>query len=62
MKKEDKPASNYKDKHKEGRENQNIRDFNPSQFIVEDEVVKNKDEKEKAKKYSEKKSNEKKDE
>ena len=50
------------DKHKEGRENQNIRDFNPSQYIVEDEEVKKKQEKEKAKKLTEKKGNEKKDE
>lgn len=51
---------NKKDKHKEGRENQNIRDFNPSQYIVEDEAVKKKDEKDK--KLAEKKSEKKKDE
>ena len=50
MKKEQKPASSDKDIHKEGRENQNNRDFNPSQFVDEDEVIEKKEDKKKVNK------------
>ena len=55
MKKEKKPVNSDKDTHKEGRENQNIRDFNPSQFVDEDEVIEKKDNKEKVNKEPDKK-------
>ena len=42
MEKKDKSASTEKDKYKEGRENQNIRDFNPSQYVEENDVEKKK--------------------
>ena len=40
MEKKNKSASTEKDKYKEGRENQNIRDFNPSQYVEENDVEK----------------------
>ena len=56
----DKSKNTDNDTYKPGHENQNIRDFNPSQFAEEDEVVKN-NETDKSKKTN-KKDEKKKDE
>ena len=55
MKKEDKHTNKESDKSKESHENQNIHDFNPSQFTTEEELEQIKKKKEKAKKADEKK-------
>lgn len=50
MKTKDKPNKSENDKIKQGHENQNIYDFNPSQFVEEDDIDKRKKEKEDLKK------------
>ena len=45
MKTKDKPNKSENDKIKQGHENQNIYDFNPSQFVEEDDIDKRKKEK-----------------
>lgn len=55
MKTKDSSKKNSEDKYKPGHENQNIRDFNPSQYVEENEVEKNE------KTDNSKKSNKKKD-
>lgn len=47
MKKKDKSTKTEKDKYQDGHENQNIRDFNPSQFAEEDDIDKEKKHKDK---------------
>lgn len=50
MKTKDKPNKSEKDNIKQGHENQNIYDFNPSQFVEEDDIDKRKKEKKKKQK------------
>lgn len=59
MKKEDKPTHKETDKSK-SHENQNIHDFNPSQFTTEEELEIIKKKKEEAKKEDNKSSEKKK--
>lgn len=40
MKTKDKSTNDKKDKNKKGHENQNIHDFNPSQFVEDNDVDK----------------------
>ena len=46
MKTKDNPNKSKKVKSKQGHENQNIYDFNPSQFVEEDDIDKRKEDKE----------------
>ena len=58
MKKRDKPTSKKTDKNKEDHENQNIHDFDPSQFTTDIDADKITKKKEKVKKEDEGKSDE----
>jgi hypothetical protein len=56
MKKEDKPTNKKSGKSKEDHINQNVYDFNPSQFTTDEELEIIKKKREKSKKEDEKKS------
>ncbi|HTN68163.1 MAG TPA: hypothetical protein VLZ33_01735 [Dysgonamonadaceae bacterium] len=49
MKKKDKSTKAEKDKYHNNHENQNVRDFNPAQFVEEDDIDKGKKKKNKDK-------------